>query len=84
LPVEAARAVPILEVLSRYGVECRRTGREALGRCPFGDHRHLHLYVNPAKGLWKCWPCDLGGDAIAFVMRLKGLDFGAAVREVAA
>jgi hypothetical protein len=84
LPVEAARAVPILDVLSRYGVVCRATGREHLGHCPFGDHRRQHLYVNPQKGLWKCWPCDLGGDGIAFVMRLKGLSFADVVRELAA
>jgi alkylated DNA nucleotide flippase Atl1 len=84
LPVETARAVPILDLLARYGITARQVGREYLSRCPFGDHRCPHLYVNPRKGVWKCWPCDLGGDGIAFVMRLKGLDFAAAVREVAA
>jgi hypothetical protein len=84
LPVEAARAVPILVLLERYGIICRQVGREYLGRCPFGDHHRPHLTVNAQKGLWHCWPCDLGGDGIAFVVRLKGLTFAQAVRELAA
>jgi hypothetical protein len=83
LPVETARAVPILLLLERYGITCRRIGREYLGRCPFGDHHRPHLTVNAQKGLWHCWSCDVGGDGIAFVQRLKGLEFAAAVREVA-
>jgi hypothetical protein len=84
LPVDAARAVPILTLLERYGIACRRVGREHVGRCPFGNHRRPHLTVNVQKGLWHCWPCDLGGDGIAFVQRLKGLEFAGAVRELVA
>ena len=84
LPVEAARAVPLLELLARHGIDCRPAGREYLGRCPFRKHARAHLYVNPQKNVWKCWPCGIGGDGIDFVQRLRGLDFAAAVREMAA
>jgi CHC2 zinc finger len=84
LPVEAARAVPIVDVLSRYGFTLRRVGQEYVTRCPFGEHRRPHLLVSPKKNLWRCWPCNVGGDTIAFLMRYRGLGFAAAVRELAA
>ena len=84
LPIEAARAASILEVFHRYGYELRRAGAEWVTRCPFHDDRRPSLRVNSAKRLWHCHVCGIGGDAIAFVMRRQGLDFTAAVREIAA
>jgi hypothetical protein len=84
LPVDAARATPIAEVVQRCGIELRRTGRELVGRCPFHDDRRPSLRVHPERGVWYCHPCGRGGDAIGFVQQLRGCDFAAAVQEVAA
>jgi hypothetical protein len=83
LPVQAARSRPIAEVVQQYGIELRRAGRELVGRCPFHDDHRPSLRVDPARGLWYCFPCDIGGDAIAFVVQLRRLTFAEAVREVA-
>lgn len=82
LRVDDARAVPILGLLERYGFRLRRIGREYVTRCPFHDDRRPSLQVNPAKGLWHCFPCGIGGDGIALVERLRGCTFAEAVREV--
>ncbi len=84
LPVEAARAVGIETVLEREGLTLRRAGRELVARCPFHEDRRPSFRVNPKKGTWYCDPCGTGGDAIAFVMRQRGLSFADAVRAVAA
>jgi hypothetical protein len=83
LPVEAARAVPIGDVFKRYGFDLRRAGGNLVARCPFHEDRRPSLRVSPGKGLWHCFPCGAGGDGIALVMRLRGLDFTGAVRELA-
>jgi DNA primase len=41
------------------------------------------LRVNPGKNVWYCDPCGVGGDSIAFLMRVQGLGFAEAVRELA-
>jgi len=52
------------------GPASKRAGRSLLWRCPWHDDHHPSLHVDPAKGRWKCWPCDLGGDAMELVRRL--------------
>jgi hypothetical protein len=61
----------------------KRSGRRLLWRCPFHADHDPSLQVDPAERRWKCWPCDLGGDAPALVMRLQGVGFPEAVRIVA-
>ena len=61
----------------------KRSGRRLLWPCPFHDDRDPSFQVDPHEGRWKCWPCDLGGDAPALVMKLRGTTFPEAVRAVA-
>ncbi len=53
------------------GPAVKRAGRSLLWRCPWHDDHDPSLHVDPAKGRWKCWPCDLGGDAMELVRRLN-------------
>lgn len=82
IQVEAARSLPITDVFSRYGIDLRRAGRDFVARCPFHEDRRPSLRISPIKGLWHCFPCRAGGDGIALVMRLRGLEFAAAIREL--
>jgi hypothetical protein len=66
-----------------FGPAPKRSGRRLLWPCPFHSDNDPSLQVDPAERRWKCWPCDLGGDAPALVMRLKGVGFSEAVRIVA-
>jgi DNA primase len=76
--IDLARVVTAL-----LGPAIKRQGRRLLWRCPFHDDRDPSFQVDPERGTWKCWPCDLGGDAPALVMKLKGITFPEAVRVVA-
>ncbi len=54
----------------------------AQGRCPFHDDRNASLSVNLEHGGWKCFAgCGAGG-MVAFHMRLTGLAFKEAAREL--
>ena len=82
LPLAAARAVPLDVVAEHLGLDLFRCGRELITHCPFHDDHDPSLRLNITKGLWYCFPCNLGGDGIALVMGLKNLTFAEAVREL--
>lgn len=74
--IDAARAVPILELADRLGIEHRK----GWALCPFHEDRHPSLHLNAKKNAAFCNPCGKSWDAIALVMELERLDFPAAVR----
>jgi DNA primase len=74
---------PIAEVVGEY-VTLRTAGTSMKGLCPFHDEKSPSFHVTPAKGLWYCFGCGEGGDAIAFLRKIDHLDFNEAVEKLAA
>jgi hypothetical protein len=68
---------------SLLGPAAKRQGRYLLWPCPFHDDHDPSFQVDTLRGTWKCWPCDLGGDAPALVMKRNGVTFPEAVRFLA-
>jgi 5S rRNA maturation endonuclease (ribonuclease M5) len=56
--------------------------KEAMGLCPFHEDRSPSLYVNLENGLYHCFACGAGGDALKFYKDLKGVDFIIALKEI--
>lgn len=56
----------------------------AQGRCPFHDDGNASLSVNLRgdKGRWRCFASCGGGDLIGFHMKLRGLEFNEAIRDL--
>lgn len=55
----------------------------AQGRCPFHDDHNASLSVHVAgRGLWKCFASCGGGDLVGFHMKVTGLPFADAVRDL--
>lgn len=56
----------------------------AQGRCPFHDDGTASLSVNldSPRGGWRCFAGCGSGDLLAFHMRLSGLGFAEAVRDL--
>ncbi|WP_425308600.1 DNA primase [Ammonicoccus fulvus] len=58
-------------------------GGSMKGLCPFHDEKTPSFQVTPAKGLFYCFGCGEGGDAIAFVMKHDNVTFVEAVEQLA-
>lgn len=53
------------------------------GLCPFHDERTPSFHVRPQLGVWHCFGCNEGGDAIAFVQKVDHLSFTETVEYLA-
>jgi DNA primase len=54
-----------------------------VGLCPFHGEKTPSFNVNQEMGLYRCWGCQVRGDAITFVREMEHLDFVAAVELLA-
>ncbi|MCZ3385801.1 MAG: DNA primase [Actinomycetia bacterium] len=74
----------IAEVIGDH-VTLRPAGGGSLkGLCPFHEERSPSFHVTPAKGLYHCFGCQVGGDVIDFLERIEHLTFQEAVEKLAA
>ena len=74
---------PIDEVVGEY-LQLRSAGGGSLkGLCPFHEEKTPSFNVTPVRGLFYCFSCAEGGDAIKFVQKIDGLSFVEAVERLA-
>ena len=71
--------VSVEDLVAASGVELKVAGKDLLGRCPFHEDREASLVVTPAKNLWHCFSCQIGGGPIDWVMKERGVSFRHAV-----
>ena len=75
---ELRKRLDFKEVLNAYGVDFKLRGDQARGVCPLPTHQSSEgkptLSVNLARGLWRCFGCQIGGNALDFCVRMEGLD----------
>ena len=70
------------EVVGDY-VNLKRSGSSLKGLCPLHGEKTPSFYVTPAKGIFKCFGCGEGGDAISFVQKHDSLGYVEALRVIA-
>ncbi len=80
---ERVRAATDIVDLVGSRLELRRQGRNYVALCPWHRDSRPSLQVNAEKQIWKCWVCDIGGDAFTFLMQADGLSFGEALKSLA-
>ena len=72
--------VSVQRLVESSGVELKKAGKDWLGRCPFHQpDTEPSLVVTPAKNLWHCFGCQIGGGPIDWVMKSRGVSFRHAV-----
>jgi len=71
--------ISVERLVEAAGIMLKPAGKDLLGRCPFHDDREASLVVTPAKNLWHCFACQIGGGPIDWVMKTKGVSFRHAV-----
>lgn len=74
--------INIVEVVNDY-VNLQKSGKDYKACCPFHNERTPSFFVSPAKGIFKCFGCGKGGDAVTFVMEIEGVSYGEALRQLA-
>ena len=73
----------IQRVFEAKGITLKKSGADLVCKCPFHADKKPSLHVNLSKGLWNCFGCGEGGDAIQFVRRAYGYSFREAVEYLA-
>jgi DNA primase len=71
-----------LSSVIKTAVELKGAGPNFIGLCPFHEEKTPSFHVRDKLGRFKCFGCGVSGDAIEFVMRLRGLAFNEAVEEL--
>jgi len=62
------------DVLAHYGINYQASGNQVKVLCPFHDDHKPSLGVNLEKGVYNCFACGAGGNALDFVAHMEGLD----------
>jgi DNA primase len=75
-------SVDIYDIVSGY-VSLKKAGKNWLGLCPFHSEKTPSFNVNPAKQIFHCFGCGVGGDAFKFLELQEGLNFPEAVKQLA-
>lgn len=72
----------IVDVISKT-VVLKKSGANYWGLCPFHQDKKPSFCVSPSKGIYKCFSCGAGGDALTFLMKTQNKDFKELVIELA-
>jgi DNA primase len=76
------QAARIEEVVGEF-VHLKKRGVNMLGNCPFHDEKTPSFTVSPAKGIYKCFGCGVGGNSVNFVMAHEHFTYPEALRYLA-
>ena len=81
--VQAVRdTVDILDIAADL-TTLKQNGKRHVGLCPFHKEKSPSFGVDADKGLYYCFGCGAGGDAIKLYMQSSGDDFPAAIEALA-
>lgn len=72
----------LVDLVSGY-LALKRAGTHYKGLCPFHQEKTPSFTVNPTMGIFKCFGCGKGGNAIGFLMEAEGLSWREAAQRLA-
>ena len=75
-------AIDIVDLVGTY-LSLRRAGKAMVGLCPWHEDSRPSFQVNPERQTFRCWVCNIGGDAFSFLMRMERLEFREALEQLA-
>jgi len=75
-------AAHIEDVVQEF-VSLRKRGVNYIGLCPFHNEKTPSFTVSPSKGIFKCFGCGKGGNAVNFIMEHESLSYPEALRYLA-
>src|SRR5687767_4039842 len=81
--IRAVRDAVSIEAIAGDHTRLRKAGKRLVGLCPLHKEKTPSFSVEPEQGLFYCFGCGQGGDAIKLHMLLSGDDFPAAIETLA-
>ncbi len=79
---EIRNRLDILDVVQSR-VVLKKKGANYWGCCPFHNEKTPSFSVNVQKGIYKCFGCGEGGDAISFLMKINNQSFSDVIKDLA-
>ena len=74
--------ISIVDIIGRY-VPLKPKGQNWWGNCPFHNEKTPSFSVSEERGIFKCFGCGEGGDAISFLMKKNNMEYMDAIKELA-
>ena len=75
-------AANIVDIIGDY-VTLKRKGVNYQACCPFHNEKTPSFVVSPSKGVYKCFGCGKGGNAMTFLMEHENITYPEALKMVA-
>ena len=72
----------IVDIIGDY-VTLKKKGVNYQACCPFHNEKTPSFVVSPSKGVYKCFGCGKGGNAVTFVMEHENISYPEALKIVA-
>lgn len=80
---EIKKKIDIVTLIGSH-ISLKKTGRNFKALCPFHTEKTASFVVSPERQLWHCFgSCGEGGDVIKFLMKLEGITFFEALKDLA-
>ncbi len=72
----------VVDVVSQF-IELKKSGANFKACCPFHGEDTPSFVVSPAKQIYHCFGCGVGGDSIKFVMEYEKSSYPEALEKLA-
>ena len=79
---EVRAAADIVKIVGDY-VKLNKAGANYVGLCPFHQEKTPSFAVHPAKQIFHCFGCGVGGDVFKFIMLSDNVTFPEALHRLA-
>ena len=79
---EVREKARIDDVVGQYVSLRNAGGGSQKGLCPFHDEKTPSFNVNPSRGTFHCFGCQVGGDVFSFLQKIDGLTFAESVEHL--
>lgn len=79
---EIKAKLDIVEFVSEY-LRLTPAGANFKANCPFHNEKTPSFMVNRERGIWRCFGCGEGGDALEFLMKIENIPFPEALKVLA-